>query len=90
MKIKFKLTTKNIFSGLYIALIVSNLAVIIIMARFADKYVFRTITIDRSSLVSEKKSLTGDVDMEKFDKTYSKLLNKKIKNDTSAIKNIFD
>ena len=90
MKINLKLTTKKIFKYLYIILIISNLASIAIMVKFTNKYVFQTITIDRSTLVSEKNILTGDVNMEKFDNVYLKLINKKVKNDITTVVNIFN
>jgi len=90
MKLNFKPTIKEAFRYLYILLIIMNLLAIFLMISFTNRYVLHTITIDRSTLISEKNVLTGDVDMEKFDKVYAKLLEKKNKNNNPyELNNIF-
>jgi hypothetical protein len=89
MKINFRPKIQNIYLYLYTILILLNIAALIAMFMFMNKYVFNAITIDRSTLISEKNVLTGDVDMVKFDNVFSKIINKKNKNDVSTITNIF-
>lgn len=89
MKLNLNFTVKQTIKYIYITIILANLAAIIILVKFTDKYVYQTISVDRSTLVSEDNILTGDVDMDKFNSVYVELENKKNKNEAIELQNIF-
>lgn len=90
MNIKIKLSQKNIFRYVYLILIILNLITILVVFRFINTYVYETLTIDRSTLVSEQSVLTGDVNMDQFDEIYKRIADKENRKEINSARDIFN
>ena len=86
---KIKITLTKIFRYLYVLLIVANLIIGFFVYKFVNKYLYKTIVLDKH-LIENSITKTDDISTEEVDKMISQYKLKTSQNPRKKLNNPFD
>lgn len=90
MNLKIKFTYKNIIHYFYILIILVNLITLFYLSSFIKKYIYFTIAPEKDLSITQGRTSSEDINMNKFENIVEQLEKKSQPNNVDNINNIFD
>jgi len=85
-----KINNKKLFNYIYLFIILAGIISFIFLANFLYKNIYKTITIDSKTLLSQNKTKKENLNIKDFEKIIEDKQNKAKPRQINQINNIFD